>query len=128
MNEQTEKLIREFAEKLGTTTDHLWGMLVRQARLNGLANLFIFAAVIGLLAASFVWFRKKTTDSPGAKEHNRYGDAEWDDDAKPFVWGGWCLLCLIGSVWILGAVPETIGSFLNPEYFAYHEILRVIGR
>lgn len=31
MNEQTEKLLREIAAKIGTTGEHLWGVLIQQA-------------------------------------------------------------------------------------------------
>ena len=29
MNDKTEQLVRELAEKLGTTVEHLWGVLVQ---------------------------------------------------------------------------------------------------
>ena len=34
MNEATAKLIEELAAKLGTTAEHLWGVLVRQAPIS----------------------------------------------------------------------------------------------
>ena len=38
MNDQTLELIRDLAEKLGTTTEHLWGVLVTQAYISGVGD------------------------------------------------------------------------------------------
>ncbi len=53
MDEQIEKLLRELAEKLGTTAEHLWGVLMRQAPISG---------VIGILVFVLNWWRVDFAD------------------------------------------------------------------
>ena len=40
MNEQTTKLIEQLAQKLGTTTEYLWSVLLKQAPIDATVTLF----------------------------------------------------------------------------------------
>ena len=42
MNDQTLELIRDLAEKLGTTTEHLWGVLMTQAFISGIGDVIFW--------------------------------------------------------------------------------------
>jgi heme/copper-type cytochrome/quinol oxidase subunit 3 len=44
MNDNTTKLLNDLAEKLSTTSDKLWAMLLHQARIQFWTNLIIYAA------------------------------------------------------------------------------------
>jgi hypothetical protein len=44
MNDNTTKLLGDLAQKLSTTSDKLWAMLLRQAHIQFWTNLIIYAA------------------------------------------------------------------------------------
>jgi len=39
MNDQTTKLLTDLSNKLGTTAEYLWGVLVRQAYVDGVISI-----------------------------------------------------------------------------------------
>ncbi len=51
MSEKTEQLLRELAQKLGTTAEHLWGVLIKQAYVDSIIGIIVFT-----LAALFAWW------------------------------------------------------------------------
>ena len=53
MNDQTVQLLRELAEKFGTTTEHLWGVLIKQAYISGVGDLI--TSIAFALAAIYVF-------------------------------------------------------------------------
>lgn len=48
MDERTEKLLRELADKFGTTVDHLWSVLVHQAPINATVDCVAVLSLCGL--------------------------------------------------------------------------------
>lgn len=114
MNEQTQQLIEKLAAKLGTTAEHLWGVLVRQAPISSMTD----AIALCLYAAIMVWgyrlVREKTKD-----------DGDWNDNcgsaALPWIiWGVGTLILLIALCCSLSGI---VAGFVNPEYWALKEIL-----
>ena len=122
MNETTDKLIRDLAEKLGTTADHLWGVLCRQATISGVTNLLVIGVWAILLVCAFKFVQRKTT-TPLKTEEDRYPRAEWDEEGKSVarvVFGAATII----TVLIVGCNLEyIIGSLLNPEYWALKQIV-----
>jgi len=92
MNEQTQQLIEKLAEKLGTTAEHVWAVLVRQAPLSSATD----AIALCIYAAVMVWgyrmVREKTKD-----------DGDWNDNcgsiALPWIiWGAGMLFLHISEI------------------------------
>lgn len=123
MNEATEKLIRELAEKLGTTADHLWGVLCRQAIISGVTNLI----VLGVWFFIIVWGYKivaRKTKCPPKTETNPYPVSEWNGEGVACAWLVWGFLAGV-SILIAGLSLEyVVGSLLNPEYWALNKIVK----
>lgn len=114
MNEQTQQLIEKLAEKLGTTAEHLWAVLVRQAPISSATD----AIALSIAAAVMVWgywlVREKTKD-----------DGDWNDQcgsiALPWIiWGVGTLAILLLMCCKCSGI---VAGFLNPEYWALKEIL-----
>lgn len=123
MNEQTNQLIRDLAEKLGTTSEYLWQVLVKQAPISGAANLIAIAIWIAVLVWSWKLIVRKTTVPPKT-ESNAYPDADWADDNGFVAWLIWGLFAL-ACVLVTGVNAEMIvASLLNPEYWALKQILK----
>lgn len=61
MNEGTERLLTQLAEKLGTTTEYLWAVLLKQAPIDAigqLVSIVLFACLTGIgLKAFFILWR-----------------------------------------------------------------------
>jgi hypothetical protein len=100
------------AEKLGTTADKLWEVCVKQAYIQGYYA--IFWAIMSCVSA-YLWCRfvKRYWDDP-------------DGDLKPPI--------LIGSLFVgafliaaFGCNIDNTMALINPEYYAFHEILSHIG-
>ena len=117
MDEKTETLIRALAEKLGTTAEHLWMALVKQAPITAAVDLLV---LIGWAAACF-WVVKKVAQK--TKEPSD-GYAEWRGEGAFFAWAGAAMLCgltlLIGGASLSGIVA----GFVNPEYWALKEVMK----
>ncbi len=110
-------LLEEMAANLGTTVEHLWSILLRQAPISAITDLIQY----GLIAAApFFWL--KITNKMAHKIKKR--DAEEENWIWLFVgWGiiGIAVLCAFNSF------PTTVTKIANPEYWATMEILDKIS-
>jgi len=111
MDNQTTELLSKLAEKLGTTSEYLFGVLVRQAPISSSILLFNYAL---LVVAGVVLYRT----------HLRLLIKGIYEDE------GYRLLMVLGvllwSVLVLLAlcyVENMIAGFFNPEYWALDKIL-----
>lgn len=117
MNETTDKVIRDLAEKFGTTTEYLWGVLCRQAPISGVTNLLVAAAWIALIICGFKFVSRKTGDGNGAYP-------EWAADGAFAAWLIWGFSAIIAAFWIGAALEGIVSSLLNPEYWALKQIIK----
>jgi predicted membrane channel-forming protein YqfA (hemolysin III family) len=103
------KRLDALAAKLGTTGEHLWGVLLRQARIEAWSDLmlFVFALIVGCLSC-FVFLKISERD-----------------DSNDFVpLAAICILLAIGALAFVVELPGAIlTEFLNPEYWALKHIL-----
>ena len=110
MNEETTQLLKELTDKLGTTTEHLWGVLVTQAPISattdlvsGIAFLAVFFALI------FVGMRKFE---------------KYENEVVPVISGiigGFGLI--INFICFLQNISMMMAGFFNPEYWALKQLL-----
>lgn len=66
MNEKTEQLLQSLADKLGTTTEYLWTILVNQAKFDVIVSLiqmaFMAAFIIATVKIHFKLVKELPTD------------------------------------------------------------------
>ena len=117
MNEQIPEILTALAEKLQTPIEHLWGVLVAQARVDAYTTLFTLLflyAVAGALAwASRLYFANF--------------DRIQRDDMEPLAamaWGGLFIAVCVALVYTAAAVPDVVTALTNPEYWALKQILK----
>ena len=123
MNDKTELLIRELAEKLGTTGEHLWGVLVQQAAISAVTDLLVLIGWAVILLFSFRFILRKTT-TPAKTEDNMYPHPEWRDENAIAAWLIWGF-ATVAVIIIAGASLSTIiGAILNPEFWALKQIIK----
>lgn len=107
MNEQTQKLIEQLAQKLGTTAEHLWGVLVRQAPVSGVTHI-----VCWIIAGVFFYVSFKRIK------------AGEDADAKVLLWALWSLGFLMFLPMFYQDSQLILASFFNPEFWALKQIIK----
>ena len=124
MQETTQELTKEFltrldalADKLGTTADYLWIVLVKQAQIEAIESIFILISGIGTtyFTMKLWWWLVPRIEA-----------AEHED-------GGWIFLGVISSIVSIVLIISSMFSvfsiptkLLNPEYWALQEIMKVL--
>lgn len=122
MDDKTLQALTVLANKLGTTAEYLWGVLVRQAPITGVIDLCL---TVGLLFAAACWYRfvKAKTTKPPKTEEDRHPEADWHDEGKFFGWISVALLCAIVGVVVVSTLSTTVAALVNPEYWALRQLL-----
>lgn len=110
MDDKTEALLAKLAEKFGTTAEHLWAILIRQAPISSVCDLFTSAVCLAYVFWSIWYFRN----------HKRLED-------KPRLSAFWFLILgFIPACMVLYGLCEmhvVIAGFVNPEYWALKQII-----
>ena len=112
MSASTEQLIRELAEKLGTTVEHLWGVLVKQAAVEAVISAVwvMLPTALGLLWIGWV-----------LRSWKHLKNDELEQTAVVGV-----TLCVVVVLGIIAAcnLGTMITCMANPEYWALKEVLK----
>ena len=112
MNDQTLQLLRQLADKLGTTAEHLWAVLVKQAGIEarmdaGFAAMFLLLLVGSLVFTGYAWVKK---------QEEEYSD--WEI--------GLVVAAVFSFLWLICFcvfASSSFTEFYNPEYWALKQIL-----
>lgn len=120
MNQQLSKLLEKLATKLGTTTEYLWGVLLRQARISATITLFylILFTTIGIIL--FKLHRKFIKTD--ARDHNLY----YHQEELGVIMAVAAILWGICFAWSVCSLPNIFNGYTNPEYWALKEILNAL--
>jgi hypothetical protein len=122
MDDKTIALIEKIAEKLGTTSDHLWGVLLHQAPISGTVELST-VVVMAFAAVGLVRLVKGKTTKPAKAEDDRYPRAEWEGEVAIFAWLATAAYLIITGAVVFGSAQGIVAAFFNPEYWALSYIL-----
>ena len=108
------EVIDKLAAKLGVAADHLWGVLIAQARIDFISSVLQYALLLLVCYGMLRWAR--WCAKPGVDE------MAWLGFAIPAV--GVVVLLSIA----LFSIPLVLASLFNPEYWALHQILGMVKR
>lgn len=108
MNERTEKIIRDLSEKLGTTTEHLWNVLIRQAPIT--ATIELITSILLIIAGIIGW--------------NYLSKLKLNEFDKAPMYTIAVILISFCIIFILCSLPMQIAGLLNPEYWALKQIIK----
>jgi len=117
-----QKELAPLAEKLGTSVEHIWNVLIRQAIMDGLSSLgtALLAIVAGVIAVFVYRYRmsaikQRPTSSEGFRTFN--------DEMEQFTTGLGLVIVLLGCLIIFGnQFYWILTDFLNPEFYAYRQL------
>ena len=110
-NEAIQAMLEQRATSLGTTLEHLWTLLVWQARMDAVARLTTDLALVCVLLAAWRLAPKIPFD-------------KWEDG--PFFKA--LLYVVLGiatagcALFVVGLMPHHIAQLCNPEYWALKQI------
>jgi hypothetical protein len=116
MDEKYAQLLETLATKLGTTAEHLWGVLLRQAPISGAVDLAL-CIILAAVAWKLIALVKRKTADP---------ESEWRFDPLPAVF--FALVATILSGVALLSIPGIVSAFANPEYWALKQLLSMVPR
>src|SRR5690242_12771003 len=115
MNEDILKRLDLIAAKLGVTVQYLWGVLVRQARVEALSDTI---GIILWAASAFAAFHYAV--ALGRKA---------ESDGSDGLGFASIILAVIGVVFVISfvvCVSEIFTPLMNPEFFALEQILKAV--
>lgn len=125
MKEQELKLIEQLAEKLGTTADYLWGILVKQAPIQSMIMLFqyILIAIFGYVLFKIHKYLSIKKDYNG---YNESGYAHYKEPVILSMIGGFTFFIIL-VVCAFFSLDEFFNGFFNPEYWALSKVLKELN-
>lgn len=120
MNDQTTQLIEKLAQKMGTTSEYLWQLLLSQAPISATLNLVYLLIAVASVATLIRLHIKFSNDE------NKYSYYNMDDKLGiPMTVA--CILVSIYTFVCLICCPEAIiTGYLNPEYWALDRVLSAL--
>jgi hypothetical protein len=123
MDNNTLQALTMLANKLGTTAEYLWGVLLRQAPITGAINLVMMTVWVVAVLLLLRWVRIKTRVPPKT-EDEPYPRAEWDGDGAFFAWAASIVFATMVVVIVGLELPKAVVALVNPEYWALRQILK----
>jgi hypothetical protein len=117
MNQETLNALKDLAGKLGTTAEHLWSVLIRQAYVSFATDLFLYAAASVAIYALI----------KGARELFKIEENPFTQENPALIFAivlGVVAVAISGMVLI--QIPHTITKIINPEYWALMQVLDAI--
>ena len=125
MNEQTVVLIEQLANKLGTTSEYLWGVLIHQAPVDATITLIqiIISIILSIILYKAHIKLSKRKDYGGYNKENGYHHYQEIAAIPMFLFGIFVMMLLIISFFNIDIV---INGYFNPEYWALNKVLNII--
>ena len=118
MNQEIIEMLKVLADKFGTTTEHLWRVLLEQALLSGITNVILLVVILVL---TVMWVRFALERIKKEEENGYYSS---DDDNIGALWLTIILVIPFCGVVSVLLIYDIVTAILNPDYWALREILR----
>ena len=112
-------LLEKLAEKLGTTSQYLWQVLIKQAPISATINL-IEIILVGVFGVILWKLHKKFYGNMPGKEYSYYSEME-ELIIVPMMVG--MMIFVVVAIAGFCSIETIITGFVNPEYWALNKIL-----
>jgi len=119
-DEALSKILTALADKFGTTVNHLYSIMIRQAYIEGFESLLMLLIAIII---SIVFYRCLKSDY---KKQSKSWCESWPDYFEENTGTSviTILVAIICIVAVIAGIVNGINCFFNPEYYALHQILK----
>lgn len=124
MKEETTKLIEQMAQQLGTTTEYLWSVLIKQAPIDSAVTLFQFI-LIGIFGYMLLRVHKKLSLTKEYDGYTRTGYSHYEELASIPMFFAMIIFAIV-LLCAFFAIPEVVYGFFNPEYWALKQVIKLI--
>ena len=123
MDDKTLTALTALAQKMGTTAEYLWGVLLKQAPITGAIDL---AVMVAWVSAAVWWFRfvQRKTSTPPATADGKYSNAQWREEGAGIAWVSVVVAGLVVALCVGAILSSTVAAIFNPEYWALKQILK----
>lgn len=125
MNKESIQALNALAEKLGTTAEYLWNVLVEQAFISAITDLAILAGLSLLLWKWWLVIKKNSTVPPKTKE-DRYPSANWDESQIMISYWSVVLGTVLLLIILLANVTSIVSGLFNSEYWALRQLMSML--
>ena len=122
MNEKTEQMVREFAEKLGVTTDYVWEILMRQVKVSIIMESTLILWWVVSSAIIFRFVKSRVSRQPKSDD-NPYGTPKWDHEIAILGVAFSAMYLIFAAVICAFSMSQLVVLVFNPEYWALKKII-----
>jgi hypothetical protein len=121
MNEQTTKVIEQLAQKLGTTTEYLWSVLLKQAPID--ATVTLFQTLCVMIFGLALWkIHKRLLKKESKDEYSETWYEKYEEGAIiPMIIA--TIIFAILFIICFCCIDDIVNGYFNPEYWALERIL-----
>lgn len=125
MDTNTALILEKLAEKLGTTTEYIWQILLNQATISAWTNIsiFVFLILIGLGLFFLHLFLKNKRKIDGVMD--TYYNSIHGDMWFSIIGFSSIMWFLITTIFFFCSIDGVINAFVNPEYWAMDKLLNI---
>ena len=121
MDENTAKLIEQLAQKLGTTSEYLWRVLLKQAQIDATTNLIQIVLIL-LFGWGLYKIHRKLMKKTGNEEYAKNLYYRYEEMASlPMIIGA--IVFAIMSIWSFFCISNIVDGYFSPEYWALNKII-----
>jgi len=122
MNDNTTKLLEQLSQKMGTTSEYLWKVLLKQAPIDATISLIqtILIIFFGLMLYKIHKYLMKWVDSRGYNGYEKYEEAA----SVPMIVG--MIVFIILFIYAFCCIENVISGYFNPEYWALNRVLSIL--
>jgi len=124
MNEQNLQLISLLAQKLGTTSEYLWFVLIKQATISGTIDLIIMSFWLSCIWIVYKFINNKFKEKNGYEPSSYQYNINHSERLTSLVI--WSIASTVIILIIGMCLSDTISTFINPEYWALNKILTAV--
>lgn len=117
-DEALAKILTTLADKFGTTVDHLYAIMIKQALIDGIECILAIVIFAIAFTISAIRLNKIVKESNANKARQGW---EWDD--SPCLAFITVFLGVLFTVFLIFGGLNAINAFFNPEYYALKEII-----
>lgn len=121
MDTETVNLLAELAAKLGTTSEYLWEILLRQAPIS--STIILIQSIFTVLSGIFLWRLHKYFSKETDEDYSMYDRGNGGLESLMVIFSA---LILVICIALFFAIENMLNGYFNPEYWALNKILNVL--
>jgi len=116
LKEKAFELLQQLAIKLNTTIENLWGVMVKQGRVEAISSLISIILIWGFGVFLYIL-------------HKRFIKKKIYDEYELLIGAPMIIGAIIFSfmlLYSLSCISDVITGFLNPDYWALKQLFEII--